>query len=79
MTNHTLAIARVRLKRYTRHLSEWADLAANQRLVWTSAYNEFAPQLLVCEPDKTTRFCMKMNQGERFSKLLADRSSGQGC
>ncbi len=73
MTNHTLAILRARVKLYTRHLSEWADLAANQRLVWTIAHDEFAQQRSLCGTDKTAQFRMKANQAERFSKLLANQ------
>ncbi len=73
MTNHNLAISRARVKLYTRHLSEWTDLAANQRLVWTIAHDEFAQQLALCGTDKTARFRMKANQAERFNKLLTDQ------
>ncbi len=73
MTNHNLAISRARVKLYTRHLSEWTDLAANQRMVWTIARDEFAHQLSLCETDRAARFRMKANQAERFGKLLADQ------
>ncbi len=74
MTNHSLTISRARIKLYARHLSEWTDLVAMQRIVWTIVHAEFAQQLSLCGTDGAARFRLKTNQADRFNKLMADQS-----